>query len=89
MNRNFIFNTMNCPCCNMRLQKQIIIVPFLIKEKCRYCRYFIPNLGMSWRQYYPEGCSCDYGEEESVYIVCNNCIAPKCIKCIKSLKKNQ
>lgn len=64
---------MNCPCCKMRLQKHIIFVPYLIKGKCRCCRYFIPNLGMSCRQYYPEYCSRDYGEKECVYIVCNNC----------------
>lgn len=75
---------MTCPCCNLLLQKEIRKGKYLIDDECGYCTYsdrpFASN-SSSLYQHYPSGCSCTYGEQDYLYISCENCKSPICMKC--------
>ena len=76
-------DSINCNCCNFILQKIISKGQYLIVE-CGYCRYSdraFATYSSSWQQHYPNGCTCTYGEKDFLYISCENCNSPTCIKC--------
>lgn len=77
-----------CPCCNNILLKEVKKASYFINGECGYCRYLdrpFASYSNSWQQHYPEGCFCQYGEKDFIYITCENCKSPKCTKCNKSL----
>jgi hypothetical protein len=90
-----INNDGRCPCCYNVLQQYIKRRYYLIGVECRYCTHFTPNLGKSWRGYYPEGCICEYGKEDCCIITCANCVCeksdgtPLCFRCRRLKKKKQ
>jgi hypothetical protein len=73
-------NIINCIICNNLLIKE---GSYLIND-CGYCRYsdrpFVIG-SSSLYNHYPEGCTCEYGKKEFLYIICNICKFPKCNKC--------
>jgi hypothetical protein len=81
-------NSVMCPCCNSILQKEIRKGNYLINGECRYCRYsersFV-TYSSSWQKNYPDGCTCEYSEKNYLYIICENCKSPKCLKCKNQL----
>ena len=82
-----------CPCCQGVLEKEVRSGSYLIK-KCSNCRnndrdYPWGNTGGTWwaeRSFSDETCSCTYGEKDFLYISCENCKSPKCIKCKTPLR---
>jgi hypothetical protein len=76
-------NIINCIICNNLLIKEIKEGSYLIND-CGYCRYsdrpFVIG-SSSLYNHYPEGCTCEYGKKEFLYIICNICKFPKCNKC--------
>ena len=72
-----------CPCCNNILIKEIKKGNYLIDYECGYCRYLdrpFGGCGNTATAHYGE-CSCKYGEKDYIYVICENCKSPKCIKC--------
>jgi hypothetical protein len=84
-----------CHCCYKVLQQYIKKRYYLIGAKCRFCTHFTPKLGKSWRDYYPEGCICEYGEEDYCAMTCAFCKCENsdgtliCIRCCSIKKKLQ
>ena len=75
-------NVVKCPCCDMILQQNIRKKNYLIRE-CSYCRYLdrpFGGCGNTAETHY-NGCSCEYGEKDYLYITCEKCKSLKCILC--------
>jgi hypothetical protein len=85
------FDNVNCSQCNNILIKEYKLGKYQIGKDCGYCRYSDRpyTIGSSsLYSHYPNGCECEYGEKEFLYIICKNCINPKCSICnIKSCYK--
>ena len=82
-----IGNTDICMCCNSATIKEIRKGSYLIHE-CGYCRYGsrpFAQCNDSWHQHFPDGCACEYGEKDYLYIICKTCQSPKCKKCNKNI----
>ena len=81
-----------CPCCNNVLVKQVNKGNYLIDGDCGYCRYLdrpFGGCGNTAATHFG-GCSCEYGEKDYLYISCENCKSPKCLKCQTSIScRNQ
>jgi hypothetical protein len=76
-------NIINCTICNNLLIKEIKEGSYLIND-CNYCRYSDRPFVMgssSLYNHYPEGCTCEYGKKDFLYIICKICKFPKCSKC--------
>jgi hypothetical protein len=72
-----------CPCCNSLLQKEIRDGEYLIGDECRYCRYLdrpFGGCGNTALSHYG-GCECVYGNKDYLYISCQKCLYPTCVKC--------
>ena len=65
-------NIVACPCCNNMLIKEIKKKPYLIGVECRECR---------GSNSFPQQCRCKYGEKDCLYITCEICKMPECVKC--------
>jgi len=71
-----------CPCCDMILQRNIRKGNYLIRE-CGYCRYLdrpFGGCGNTAETHYGE-CSCEYGEKDYLYMICEKCKSSKCVDC--------
>jgi hypothetical protein len=77
-------NSNACNCCNNILDKEIKRGRYLIDE-CGNCRYLDrPFAGCGRATHhsnYDDGCSCEYGEKDYLYITCKKCLSPNCVKC--------
>ena len=72
-----------CHCCNSLLHKEIKRGIYLIGDECGYCRYLdrpFGGCGNTASSHY-DGCSCEYGQKEFLYISCKKCSSPSCVKC--------
>jgi hypothetical protein len=69
----------NCPCCNDILQQKIKNTFYLIDGECGHCRYLDRPFGGCGNT--DGGCECEYGNKDYLYIICNKCLSPKCVKC--------
>ena len=72
-----------CPCCSNAVIKTVKKEKGLIGSECGYCRYLdrpFGGCGNTAINCYG-GCSCQYGEQDYMYITCENCKSPKCMKC--------
>ena len=80
-------NIINCPYCDELLHKEVKEGKYLINE-CGYCRYSDRPFTIgssSLNQHYSNGCSCEYSKQNYMYIICNNCLNPKCNNCDNKL----
>ena len=80
-------NSNVCPCCNNILHKEIKLKCVKIGNECSNCRAYDNYLdrpfggcGNTAISHYGD-CSCEYSEEEYLYITCKKCLSPTCIKC--------
>jgi len=71
-----------CPCCSNALQQETKSGSYLIYE-CGYCRYLDRPFGGcgSTAETHYGGCSCEYGNKDYLYISCNHCLTPTCLRC--------
>ena len=65
-----------CPICNQLFEKKTKIVPRLNGSECYDCNY-----GMRPFCHSKGTCFCEYIDKEVLFITCNNCNNPKCLKC--------
>ena len=68
-----------CPCCNTILQQNIKKGKYLISE-CYYCRYLERPFGGCGYTAKTQ-CSCEYGEKDYLYMICEKCKSSTCIEC--------
>ncbi len=76
-----------CPCCQTELEHVIKSGKYC--NECGYCRYGDRPFGMcgnSREGIYPEGCTCEYGEKDFLFIICATCSNSKCRICKKSVR---